>query len=179
MSSGLEIADAAKIVLKHRLGDKLGAGQIRSISEEISEEKHWEHYADQSLHEQFFHVGNLMFAAFPREMDEPDAVRLVVEITARNPEAKEILANPLHESFMARLLAHGMDGNSILQRLFDEQLDGKPFPQAASIIWIIKPVSASDQQVSIEVFSSCHWLDALKGVKNYESTAEPDVISAA
>lgn len=174
-----EIADAAKIVLKFRLGEKLSAGQIQSISEEISAEKHWEHYADQSLHEQFFHVGNLMYAAFPREMDEPDAVRLIVEITAKNPEAKEILANPLDESFVVRLLAEGMDENSILKRLFHEQLDGESFPEAASIIWIINPVNSSDQQVTIEVFSSCHWLDALKYVDDFESTATPDEFSPA
>lgn len=38
---------------------------------------------------------------------------------------------------------------------------------------------ASDNQVSIEVYSSCHWLDALKGVEEFESSAKPDEIPAA
>lgn len=176
----MELSEAAKVVLKYRLGDKLTAGQIQSVSEEISDEKLWEQYADQSLHEQFFHVGNLIYGAFPREMDEPDAVRLIVEITGKNQEAKEILASPLHESFVVRLLADGMDDSSILHRLFDEQLAGKSFPEADSIIWMIKPVSASaEDQVSIEVYSSCHWLDALNGVEKFESSAVPDKVPAA
>ena len=169
-----EIAEAASIVLKHRLGDRLSAGQIQSVAEEISEEKHWEHYADQSLHEGFFHVGNLMFAAFPREMDEPDAVKIEVELTAKNAVAKEVLQKPLHESFVARLLGDGMDDNSILHRLFDEQLKGDPFPEADSIIWIATQNSVSESTAKLDVISSCHWLDALKGVEHFESSATPD-----
>jgi len=175
----MELGDAAKVVLKHKLDDKLSKGQIQSLSEEISEEKQWEHYADQSLHERFFHVGNLMFDAFPKEMYEPDAIRLTVEITPSNSEAKEILAKPLHESFITRLLAAGMEDSAILHRLFDEQLAGKPFPSADSIIWIVQPISDSEKLTTISVISSSHWLDALKGVDQFASSAMPDDLLAA
>ena len=171
-----EIAEAASIVLNYRLGDRLSAGQIRSVAEEISQEKHWEHYADQSLHEDFFHVGNLMFAAFPREMDEPDAVKIEVELTAKNPAAKEVLQKPLHESFVARLLGDGMSDDSILHRLFDDQLNGNQFPEADSVIWIVTEGSVSENTAKLEVISSCHWLDALKGVEHFESSAAPDLV---
>ena len=170
-----EIADAATVVLKYRLNNKLSVGQIRSIAEEISGEKHWEHYADQSFHKEFFHVGTLMFAAFPREMDEPDAVKIEVEIIAKNPAAKEVLQGPLHESFVARLLGDGMNDNAILHRLFEEQLKGDQFPEADSIIWAVTPISVSGNKANLEVISSCHWLDALKGVEHFESSATPDL----
>ena len=171
-----EISEAASIVLKHRLGDRLSAGQIQSVAEEISEEKHWEHYADQSMHEDFFHVGNLMYAAFPREMDEPDAVKIELELTANNPAAKELLQKPLHESLVARLLGDGMTDNSILHRLFDDQLKGEQFPEADSIIWIATQNSVSEDTAKLEIISSCHWLDALKGVEQFKSSAESDLV---
>ena len=170
----MELADAAKLVLKAQLADALTAGQIQNLSEEISDEKHWEHYADQSLHERLFHVGSLMYEAFEREMDQPDAVRLVIEVSATNQEAKDILKRPLHESFIVRLLADGMSNDAVLHRLFDEQLAGKPFAEAESIIWIVRLLSNDSGAAEIEIFSSCHWLDPLQYVNEFRSSASPD-----
>lgn len=171
----LEIADAAKLVLNVQLGGALSVGQIQNLSEEFADEKHWEHYADQSLHERLFHVGSLMYEAFEREIDKPDAVRLEVEMSALNQEAKDILKQPLHESFIVRLLADGMPESSVLHRLFDEQLAGKPFAEAEYIIWIINPLASAASVAKVEIFSSCHWLDPLKRVEQYQSTAAPDL----
>lgn len=170
----MEIADAAKLVLKAQLDGALTGGQIQNLSEEIADEKHWEHYADQSLHERFFHVGSLMYEAFEREMDQPDAVRLIVEASALNQEAKDILKQPLHESFVVRLLAAGMNDNAVLHRLFDEQIAGQLFPEAEFIIWIINPLPANGEATKIELFSSCHWLDTLQRVEEFQSEAAPD-----
>ena len=170
----LKLAEAAKLVLNVQLAGALTAGQIQNLAEEITAEKHWEHYADQSLHERFFHVGSLMYEAFEREMDKPDAVRLVVEATALNQEAKDILKHPFHESFLVRLLADGMSEDAVLRRLFDEQLEGKPFAAAEYIVWILNVLSNEADQATIEVFSSCHWLDTLQRVEDYQSTAVPD-----
>ena len=51
---------------------------------------------------------------------------------------------------------------------------GKPFPEADSIIWTINPLSADDLLTTIEVYSSCHWLDSLDDVETFESSASPD-----
>ena len=115
-----------------------------------------------------------MYAAFPDEMDEPDALKIGLEVTAKNQGAAEVLQTPLHESFWIRLLGDGMSNESILRRLFGEQLQGDPFPEADSIVWIVKPLSKTQNTVTTEVISSCHWLDALKGVENFESSATND-----
>ena len=170
----LSVPDAARLVLNAQLSSDLTAGQIQNLSEEITTEKHWEHYADQSLHERFFHVGTLMYEAFERDVDKPDAVRLVAEISPQNQEAKEILEQPLMKSFLVRLLADGMEDNAVLHRLFDEQLAGKPFAEAESIIWIANPLSNEANRTQVEIYSSCHWLDALHRVEEFSSTATPD-----
>ncbi len=167
-------AEAAEIVMRHRLSGKLTEGQIQNESVELADEKLWEQFADLSLHEELFHVGSLMYQAFPQDYHQPDAVNLVVQIEAINDVGKEILGRPVEESFLVRLLADGMEEGAILPRLFDDQLEGDSFPEASSIIWIINPVEQSAGNLTVEVISSAHWLDALKRVESFESIAKPD-----
>ena len=166
--------DAAEIVLRHRLSGKLTAGQIKNAAIELADEKLWEQFADLSLHEELFHVGSLMYEAFPSDYFEADALKLTIEITAKNESAKDLLESDLHESLLVRLLADGMESDAILHRLFDDQLAGKSFPEASSIVWIINPITNSAGSAVIEVISSAHWFDALKGVETFQSHAEPD-----
>ncbi len=80
----------------------------------------------------------------------------------------------LHESFLVRLLADGMHDDSILHRLFDEQLDGKSFPEADAIVWIVQSETSAADTVQVDLISSGYWLDSLRDSKTYESTAYAD-----
>lgn len=165
---------AAALVLKQHLGGRLKEGQIRNLASEMLDEKLWEQYADMSLHEGMFNVGSLLYAAFPRSFPEPDAVQVTVNVNAANDAAKQILAGPPHESFLVRLLADGMKDDATLHRLFDKQLDGKSFPEADTIVWIVRSEPSNGGTTQIEVISSGYWLDALRDAKSYESLAYPD-----
>ncbi len=171
----LEPQAAAAVVLRHVLGDELKAGQISNIASEMLDEKLWEHYTEMSLHERMFKVGSLLYAAFPQSFPEPDAVRVKLEVVAANAVGKESLAHSLNESFLVRLLADGMDGGSVLHRLFDEQLAGKSFPEADTIVWIVRTETMNPDTVQIDVTSSGYWLDSLRDTKSYESAAYADV----
>ncbi len=170
---------AAAIVLKHHLGDRLTEGQIRNVSNELQDEKLWEEYADMSLHERLFHVGSLLYAAQPQSFPDPDAVQVKLEVVANNGVAKDILSRPLSESFLTRLLADGMDDDSTLHRLFDEQLAGKAFAEADSIVWIVNSEANGVHAIKLDVISSGYWLDALREAKSYESSAHPDTLAEA
>jgi hypothetical protein len=165
---------AAAILLKQHLGNRLTEGQIRNAAGEMTEDKLWEEYADMSLHEGMFNVGSLAHAAFPGSFPEPDAVNVKLEVVAENTAGREILARPLHESFLVRLLADGMEDDSVLHRLFDEQLGGSAFPEADTIVWIVDAEANGADTVTIEVTSSGYWLDALRDTSSYESSACPD-----
>ncbi len=80
----------------------------------------------------------------------------------------------LNESFLVRLLAGGMDGGSVLHRLFDEQLAGDSFPEAESIIWTLRTESMTDDTCTVEVISSGSWLDPLRTTRSYSAHAYPD-----
>lgn len=166
--------EAAALVIKRKLGDRLRDGQIRNIATEMLDDKLWEQHADMALHEQMFNIGSLLFAAFPRSFPEPDAVRVVLEVVAINEAARETLADPLPESLLVRLLADGMEAGSVLHRLFDQQLEGQSFPEADSIVWIVQAETIAAGTLKIDVISSGYWLDALRDTEAYESTAHAD-----
>lgn len=165
----LEPNEAAEVVLRCRFGNRLRDGQIKNCAHEMLDEKLWEHYAEMSFHEDFFHVGSLLFAAFPHEFPTPDAVRIRLEVEAKNAAGRESLSKPVNEPFAVRLLADGMSDSAVLHRLFDEQLAGGPFPEAESIIWIMHQEMVNDSTLQLEVISSGCWLDPLNDVDGFVS----------
>lgn len=169
-----EPAEAAALVLERDLGDRLRAGQIRSLAVEMLDDKLWEEYSDMSLHESLFNAGSLLYEAFPRSFPAPDAVRVELEAVATNEAGSEALAQASRESFLVRLLADGMDKASVLHRLFAEQLAGKPFAEADTIVWTARTQPIDVRTVRIDATSSGYWLDPLRDVRAYESTARAD-----
>jgi len=176
----LEPAEAAALVLRCRFGDRLREGQVRNCSHEMLDEKHWEQYAEMSFHEDFFHVGSLLFEVFPRKFPTPDAAHVCLEITARDKTGKQILQARVDEAFVVRLLADGMSDSAVLHRLFDEQLAGAPFPDAEAILWIVEQEHLDSGSLRLNVISSGYWLDALNDVESYVSkTPNRGTVSAA
>lgn len=171
----LSLDAAAAMLLDHKLTGALSKGTLESLSHEMNEEKHWEHHPDMSLHERLFHVGSLLHQAFPGQVPVPDAVEASFVVTASDVEGESLLAAPLHESFLVRLLAQGMPDSAMLNRLFDEAVSGKPFPEAESIVWIAECEAVDAKTVRARVFGSAHWLDPARDAdESYESTAWPD-----
>ena len=79
-------------------------------------------------------------------------------------------------AFVTRMLADAMDANSILERLFEDQLAGRNFPEAEAIIWKTDISDRSDDgsSATLTVYSSIHWLDAMEDIDEFESRAYPD-----
>lgn len=172
----MEPAKAASILLQYRLGDSLSKGQIQNVSHEMLDEKLWEEYADMPLHERFFHVGGLLYQAFPSVVPVPDAVEVRLAVTAKDHEGARLLEAPLHETLIVRLLADGMPDDAPLNRLFGEAVRGKPFPEAESIVWIVNSEPLEAGGVGLQVIGSGYWFDALRETKSFTSAARPDVL---
>lgn len=172
----LEPVEAAYLVLEHDLNEVLRDGQIRNIAGEMLDEKLWEEYSNPSFHERLFNVGSLLYAAFPESFPQPDAVHIVLDVTAANAGARQLLTRALDESFLVRLLADGMDSDAVLHRMYGEQLTGTSFPNAAEVVWIVRTETISEDVMKIEVISSGYWLDALSRTKFFDSNAYADEI---
>lgn len=166
--------EAAYAVLKHDMADVLRDGQLRNAAPEMLEEKLWEEYPDPSLHERMFNAGSLLYAAFPNVFPKPDAVRVVLSVTADDAKSAALLSATPNESFLVRLLADGMDDRAILHRFYHDELSGPSFPDAEKVVWIVRTTPKKETAMEIEVISSGYWLDALMDTESYQSSAYPD-----
>lgn len=160
--------EAATIVLEYIFKDRLNKGQIDNISHEMIDEKIWEEYAELSLHEQFFNVNQLLYEAYNGKFPHPEAVQLKVQITAKDKSGQELLEN-CTEANLIRILIQGMPENTLINRLFDEQIEGDEFKDAQDIIWQYKMESNSENSVTFDIISSSYWLHDLKYSETFEA----------
>lgn len=173
--SDLEVNDASQQILLLRFGEKLNKGQRNNLAEELKDDRIWEEYSDLSFHQELFNVSTMLNWAFPKVFKEPDIVRIKLKVTSlNNPSAVNLKS--VTKSFIARLLNDGMDQHNIIYRLFDEQIASDKFDEAEHIIWKIDETgfNAEDQSNTLTIFTAWNWVDELRGVKSYESTAFSD-----
>ena len=156
-----EPSEAAEIVLTHKLGDKLTAGQIQAISHEMTDEKVAETYADPSFHYDLFNINQLLFKAYKGKFPNTEASVILMELTIdKNSEVnKEILTKALAQSLSER---------SIIQRLYEDQVMGRAdFVDAEKIIWIY----TGKENNTFEIITSRYWIDK-EDIENGEYEAD-------
>lgn len=163
-----EPEDAAKIILEYIFSDRLNSGQIDNISNEMIEEKIWEEYAELSMHEEFFNATQILYEAYNGKFPHPEAVIIHVNITPKNTKSKAVLDHDI-EANLIRLLAAGMPDNTLIKRLFEEQLNGAKFPDAKDIIWQFKKEPLEGDGYHLEIISSTYWLHDFKYIEDYEA----------
>ena len=170
-----EAEEAAVIVLEYRLGERLNKGQRQNLAIELQDEKIWEEYADLSLHEALFHVSCMLHWAFPKNFREPDIAALKLSITPLTQESRQNSEAPT-AGFLTRVLNDGMDEHTLINRLFDESLVANSFPEAEDIIWQFEAHGARENSNdnTITIYTSWNWVDDLKGISEWESTAYAD-----
>ncbi|MFT6718500.1 MAG: hypothetical protein ACJAY8_000895 [Sphingobacteriales bacterium] len=173
--SDMESTEAAQVLLQLRFGESLSKGQRQNLAEELKDDRIWEEYADIRFHEDLFNISCMLNWAFPKEFPVPDIVKLRLKVVSGNSDSAKNVQNP-SKSFIVRLLTDGMDDHNIILRLFDDQLASNSFPQAENIIWKFDQSGFVDESHSNEItlFTSWNWIDKIKGVKNYQSTAFAD-----
>lgn len=174
----LEPREAADAVLAYKLQTSAKPGVRQNIVQDLIEgQRPWEEAADIKLHAPIFAAAVLLQKAFPKHFQRPDILRLTLLMNGLTPEANSILSTPPEAAFVSRVLADAMDDNSILERLFDEQLASNSFPAAESIIWKADFSEQSPGERSsavLTVYSSEHWLGAMKEISDFQSNAYND-----
>ena len=167
-----EPAEAALLVLRHRIGDRLRKGQIEQLAHEFGDDRQWEHYADMTLHEALFHAGSLLWRAFPGMYPKPDAVRVGLEVKAADGESRELLAEHLDEVLLVRIIADGLPPRALLHRLFEDQLDRGAFEEATAIVWSweAQPMTGG---LRVDIVGSDAWVGPLRQAAPWTSDARP------
>ena len=173
--SDLTVEDAAVNILELRLKEQLNKGQRQNLASELQDDRLWEEYSDIKLHQALFNVGCMLYWTFPKQFPTPDIVRITLKVIALNKESVLNLVKPV-SSFLTRLLNDGMDEHNIIYRLFDENIKSDRFPESEHIIWKFEEsgFAPEDNSNTFTIYTSWNWVDELKGVQGFESTAFSD-----
>ena len=168
-----EPEEAARVILGYVFKDRLNEGQIDNLSNEMREEKMWEEYAEIGYHEDFFNTGQILYDAFNGKFPHPEAVEFEVKITS--DKLKDLLIdNSISEAALIRLLAQGMPENTLINRLFTEQLNSTTFEEASNIIWQTSTDVQSESTALVKVISSKYFFQDLKYVETFEGKTHND-----
>ncbi|MBK8549371.1 MAG: hypothetical protein IPL63_19120 [Saprospiraceae bacterium] len=123
--------EAAEIVLTYKLGDRLSAGQIQNIANDMMEEKVAEQYADPSFHYDLFNINQLLYKAYKGKFPNTEASIILMEIKGKDGEKTDY-----NKEILTKALAQSLSERSIIQRLYEDQVTGKEaFGDAEKIIW--------------------------------------------
>lgn len=163
--------EAAKLVLAYVFGERLNQGQIDNLSHEMETEKVWEEYAELSMHEEFFNATQLLYKAYNGKFPHAQAVRFKLKVTSKEKTGMELFDEDA-ETALIRLLVQGMPENTLINRLFDEELKGGEFKDAQDIIWQYTKEPAEDNSQVFEIISSTYWFDDLKYADTFEAALE-------
>ena len=171
-----EPEEAAKLILGYVFNERLNEGQIDNLSNEMREEKMWEEYAEIGYHEDFFNTGQILYDAFNGKFPHPEAVYFEVKITS--DKLKDLLIdNKISEAALTRLLASGMPENTLINRLFTEQLSSESFEEAENIIWQMNTELQSDSTALVKVISSKYFFQDLKYVETFDGKTHNDEVA--
>jgi len=168
-----EPEEAARLILGHIFKDRLNEGQIDNLSNEMREEKMWEEYAEIGYHEDFFNTGQILYDAFNGKFPHPEAVEFTAKISGKNL-ADLLIDNKFSEAALIRLFSQGMPENTLINRLFNDQITGNSFEEAKNIIWQLETKKESDNSALVTVISSKYFFQDLKYVESFEGKTHND-----
>ena len=146
-----EPSEAASEVLKYKMSDVLNEGQIQSISHEMINDKVAEEYPEPELHYDLFNINQLLFEAYNGAFPNTEATKIKLEII--KDDNVDISTN---REIISKIIGSGLTEQSLVKRLFSNQLDGsEKFEDADKFIWKIKH-SIKNQY---EILTSKYWID--------------------
>lgn len=133
--SDFDPAEAARVVLKYKLGEHLSEGQIDQISNDMLNDKVCEEYPEMELQQDLFHVNQLLFKAYNGTF--PSSSATIIKCVIKPLDKDNDIA--LSKEMVLRLFNEGLSDRNIVKRLFEEQMQGKTnFSEAENIIWIFE-----------------------------------------
>ncbi|MDA3872502.1 MAG: hypothetical protein PF795_00885 [Kiritimatiellae bacterium] len=157
----LEAEEAMSLVITNFTDNLFTKGQIQNLCEEMKETAAWEEYSEIDHQRALYVCVDLLHDAFPRVYPEPSACRLNISLSGKGV-SKAHASHPLTAVTLVRALGLCQADTCILNRLFPEQIQGAPFPEADSIIWDLKIEESQPDTLSIHLHGSAYWFRGLE-----------------
>ncbi len=168
----LEPHEAANVVLTRLFPDE-SPGKIDQISHDMPDDRLWEEFSNCLYHERLFSAYALLREAFNGVFAQPTGAELVFTVTAENSEDMAIFDESLSSSIV-RLLASGQGDDALINRLYEDQIQGLQFPQAPGIMWQIKQIADTGKTQQFNLLSSYFWLEQFENFDSFEALSHAD-----
>ena len=170
----LDQQDAAKALLAFSLGDDMTPGKLQHLSEEMMVDRCWEESPDLEHHERLFNAQVLLNEAHS-DTPQPEINQIEATFAAANEAAEKWLkencatapAPFLPKRLLVRCIAGAMPDGAILNRLFDDQINGAEFTEAEYILWRIQAAlvpaeGARGSGYQVSLYSPLRWTGDLE-----------------
>ncbi len=139
-----EPSEAAGIVLKYKLENKLTEGQIDQISNDMLLDTVCEEYPEMELQAPLFHINQLLFKAYNGKFPSSSATIIKCLINSQDEPEKN-----LNKEMILRILNDGLSDRNIVKRLFEEQMKGNlEFLEAENIIWDLQNLEKNEYRIT-------------------------------
>lgn len=146
-----EANEAAQIVLRYRLSERLTEGQIAQISNDMLLDKVSEEYPEIDLHYDMFNINQLLYKAYNGKF--PNAKATIVDFSIVSTDGYDQL---ITKEMVLKAFDAGVSDRNIIKRLFKEQMStDMVFVEAESILWeLIKK-----DETNYTLITSEYWLN--------------------
>lgn len=169
----LEPHEAANVVLTHLFTEE-SKGKIEQLSHDMADDRLWEEYSNCLYHEGFFSAYALLREAFNGIFAQPTGVEITFNVNAKQIEDMSIFDTSLYPS-VVRLLASGQDEDALINRLFEEQIQGEKFPQAQGIVWRLEQLADNGLTRQFSFVGSYFWFEKFKNITDFDALSHADV----
>ena len=147
--SDFEPAEAAAILLKYKLGDKLSAGQIQNLSHEMLVDKVAEQYREPAFHFDLFNINQFLRKAYNGKFPDTEAIVITASFEGVDPDSE------ITKEILIKSLSPALKKSNLILRLFADQVAGiVPFEDAGKVIWDYRKISED----SLEIITSKKWI---------------------
>jgi hypothetical protein len=125
---------AGELVLEAVFGNQMRPGVRQNLVDDLQLDEPWSDFADVLQQRGIFTAVVLLHQAFPNRYGTPDAQIVRVSVQTKTPTGLAAMQTA-HQAWLLRLLACGLDGNSIVHRIYADDLKEGPFKSAAGLVW--------------------------------------------
>ncbi|WP_372776520.1 hypothetical protein [Mangrovibacterium sp.] len=148
--SDFKPAEAAEIILKYKMSDKLNDGQIQNLSNEMLLDKVAEEYPEPAFHFDLFNINQFLRKAYKGKFPNTEATIIVASLQTEDSDSE------ITKEILIKSLCFGLKKSSLITRLFADQIEGtEPFDDAEKAIWHFRRLNED----SIEIITSKYWID--------------------
>lgn len=148
--SDFEPANAAEILLKYKMSDKLNEGQIQNLSNEMLSNKVAEQYSEPDFHFDLFNINQFLRKAYNGKFPNTEATIITASFQREDLDAE------ITKEMLIKALSYGLKKSDLILRLFADQIEGTvPFDDAGKVIWDYRRTNEN----TMEITTSKNWID--------------------